>query len=397
MVREEKLILMCKDYEVLSFSVTFGEEHNIKVNEKLAHYDKAPYGMNDEGADIDRILLRFFNSRVIAHNRWDYKKIIDATGCESSFELSFKGHGLSLTNHYWFKREGENLKYDDINFFTNKWDDSFARMVLSGNYDGLKDVDLNVPDIVTPGWSIKGWLYEDGPKLYKLGIVKDHYEDCLGEVLCSRLARRIMNPKEVLEYKLGKIYGKYASISSPMISTDEELIPLSDIVPMTLFELYIQKNGDKRLSKDFFNKIKELGLPDLYDLFIKIACLRDLCFVADLHFNNISMIRNINTGKLKVAPIYDLAGAFGSSKTGREFALHLNKGSYALIYFYYNDLDPEWDYSWYDPDKLIGFEDEIVNVLSKSDFYTDELIHKILDIYHIQKSSLDKMVINKSS
>lgn len=391
MKNKEKLIFMYKDLEVLSFEVDY-KKSNITFLEKLEHFDKAPYGMNEKDANINMLLFRFFNSRSIPIQRYNYKEIMEATGCKDSFVLSFKGHGLSLSNHYWFKRKGENLKYSDINFFTNKWDDSYARAILNEDYDALKTCDLNVPDIVTPGWASKGWIYDNGPKLYKIGIIKDHYEDCLGEVLASKLAQRILNDGEVVKYELKKFGDKYASVSSGMIGINEELIPLSRVLPRELYDLYHEKHHDKKILKAFFDKVAEYGMPGLFEFFVKIQCLRTICFASDLHFDNLSFIRNTDTGELRIAPIYDLAGAFGSSKSGREFVSNITKGSYIIVYFIFSGLEPEWDYSWYNPDKLIGFEDDIKEILSYSDFYTPELLEKIIDVYHQQKSSLDEML-----
>lgn len=385
---------MYQDDEVLSFRVTFGKKNKIELLKKLAHFDKAPYGIKDAASEeiLNMCLLRFCSSRAIAFSRWDYELILKYTGFSSHLELAFQGHGLSLSNHYWYKRFDENLKYADINFFTNKWDDSFARAVLSGNYEALKNVSLVVPDVVTPGWAVKGWLYEeDGPRLYKLGIAKDHYEECLAEVLVSKLARRMFKSGEALEYELKEIYGKYASASKAMLNIDEELIPLSHIVSENLYALYRNKGGDRSLIEGFFNKVDECGIPHIREFFIKLFCLKSLCFISDLHFDNISVIRNIKTGEIRIAPIYDLAGAFGSTETGRKMLSNINKATYMMVYFLYGYLNPEWDYSWYNPSSTDGFEDEIRNVLSKSDFYTPRLIDNIIDVYKHQKQSLDEL------
>lgn len=390
MDRIEKYILMYQDDEVLSFEVTFGKRNQIKLLERLAHYDKAPYGINDDISEEERrwALFKFFNGRTIPATRWDYQKILDNTGCKDEFELSFKGHGLSLTNHYWVRKEDEHLKYADINFFTNKWDDSFAKAVLSGNYEALKNVDLNVPDIVTQGWAVKGWLCEDCPTLYKLGIAEGHVEESLSEVLVSRLAARMLGQGEALEYQLKDVYGHLASASTVMIGIDEELVPLSSVLPNELYAIYRNKSHDRKNSEEFFKRLKECGINHAHEFFVKVMCLRSLCFVNDLHFDNLSMIRNNKTGEIRFAPLYDLAGAFGSSQTGRNILSNINKATYMIVYFVYSDLSPDWDYSWFNPHSLDGFENDIREVLSISDFYTPELIDNIIDVYQHQKASL---------
>ena len=386
-----KYILMYKNDEVLSFSVEFKPNRKIHIIEKLEHFEEAPYGILHPRVDEDTALLRFLNARSIAPQRYDYNDIINAVGCNDNLDLAFKGHGLSLTSHHWYKKEGENLRYEDINFFTNKWDDTFGRAVLNRNYEILKTCDLNVPDIVTPGWACKGWIWDDGPKLYKLTRNKDCNEESLGEILGSKLARRIFNDDDVVHYELKKVGDSYASVSPAMINMDEELIPLSTFLSKDYFPLFIATNGDKETTKRFFKFLKENNYTEFYDFFIKLTCVRHLTFLQDLHFDNISVIQNNKTGKIRLAPLYDLAGSFGTSQRGKNFVANLNKGSYLVLFFIFNDIDPEWDYSFYDPRKLDGFEDEIVQTLSKSKFYTPELIDKILDLYHYQKENLDKI------
>ena len=131
---KEKLILMYKDLEVLSFEVDYFNE-SVTLLERLEHFDLAPYGTcSEDDKQVSRNLTQFFRRRQINIQRRDSKKIFEATNSRNGFELSFKAHGLSLTNHYWFKREGESLSYENINFFSNIWDDSFARAVLNEDY-----------------------------------------------------------------------------------------------------------------------------------------------------------------------------------------------------------------------------------------------------------------------
>ena len=388
---------MLKNDEVLSFYFD-STKSRLTFLEKLDHFDKAPYCFNEtsELKNFDAKLNSFFNRRTISDNRVDIKDILDATGCKSPLELLFKGHGLSLSDHYWFRKENEILKYEDINFFVNKWDDSFARAVISEDYEALKHCNLEVPDIAISGWGVKGWLYTDkGPRLYKIGIDKDHPEEALGEVLASKLCQRILKDGEVLKYDLEKISGKYASVSSPIIGIDEELVPLSMVLPGSLYSLYRQSRTNKPLNKQFLDELEKNGYKEYKEFFIKLSCVRSLCFVSDLHFDNISIIRNINTGKTRIGPIYDLGGAFGSSKSGRELIAKPSKATLMIIYFIFSCLRDDWDYSWYNPDNLIGFEDEIRDILSKGSFYTPELIEYAIEVYHQQKSSLDGMK-NKS-
>ena len=162
---------------------------------------------------------------------------------------------------------------------------------------------------------------------------------------------------------------------------------------------WIQYNKDKFNS--FFEEAKNKGLLNeeeieiinsAYSLFDKYLESYEFVLIHnDLHFDNMSVIRNVNTGKIRVAPIYDLAGAFGTSRHGREMLSNITKSTYFLIYYLFSGLDPTWDYSWYNKDNLTGFEEEIRDILSKSDFYTPELIERVIEVFHQQKASLDEL------
>ena len=390
----EKFVLMLKNEEILLFEVAFGEKIHAEFIEGLSAFTKAPVGIANETDPQERdfALIKFLNSRCISPNRWDYFEILKRTKSISGLELSFKGHGLSLSDHYWYKRVDEDLRYEDINFFENGFDDSFGKAILRSDYESLEEVNLNVPDVTTPGWAAKAWINEeDGPYLWKLGIHKGHGEESLGEVLASHLARRLFGEDEVLHYELKEANGQFASVSKCLVNIDEELIPLAHALPEHIVELSLMDKKNRDHVDTLLNALREGGFEDVYQIYVKMMCLRTLAFVNDFHFNNISMIRNLSTGRSRVAPIYDLAGAFGGTEKGRQFLSKLDKGSLLLVYFAYGMLDEKWDYSWYDPQKIEGFEDEIREYLSESDFYSEELIDIILGVYRHQKKSLDNM------
>ena len=71
------------------------------------------------------------------------------------------------------------------------------------------------------------------------------------------------------------------------------------------------------------------------------------------------------------------------------------KATYLFVYYIYTYLDPDWDYSWFDPKSLEGFEEDIKGTLSKSDFYTEELINNIISVYRHQKDDLIKLANKK--
>ena len=71
MRKKHEYILMYQDDEVFFFSITFGKTNKIEVLEKLNHFDKAPYGINENTSmeDVKRIFksLRFIPAKKNGH------------------------------------------------------------------------------------------------------------------------------------------------------------------------------------------------------------------------------------------------------------------------------------------------------------------------------------------
>ena len=75
----------------------------------------------------------------------------------------------------------------------------------------------------------------------------------------------------------------------------------------------------------------------------------------------------MKTMKLRTAPLFDRGRSFGSfgktndkgSFSAAEYALRSPAGIYMLLLMHSSLMKPEWDYSWYDPKRLEGFEDDI--------------------------------------
>ena len=87
MKNQETLTLMYKDHEVLTFVVDYVNRPKIQIIKELDHFDLAPYGVKKDNDSNNMRLLRFFNSRKISENRWDYDLIIKNIGVRDSFEL----------------------------------------------------------------------------------------------------------------------------------------------------------------------------------------------------------------------------------------------------------------------------------------------------------------------
>ena len=103
--------------------------------------------------------------------------------------------------------------------------------------------------------------------------------------------------------------------------------------------------------------------PDASAHVAKMACCSCLTLLADFHSGNFGVIRNLDTGARRPAPFFDYDGAFGFPPNARAFSSLCKQPMLAMLMCarQFSFLDPSWDWSWYDPEALEGFEDRIVD------------------------------------
>ena len=67
--------------------------------------------------DIKTSLNKWFNKRGIPSWRDRLDVLLHRLNIDAPYELFDKAFALSLSDQYWLKPTGLDLKYDDINFF----------------------------------------------------------------------------------------------------------------------------------------------------------------------------------------------------------------------------------------------------------------------------------------
>lgn len=106
---------------------------------------------------MDVALGKLLGKRSVSHLRQDLPQILAPYHVRSGVELALMGHGLSLSDLFWYRSPGSANRWADINFFDNAWDPGFGEAVLSEDYDGFAACSPDVPDVTTSGTSVKTW------------------------------------------------------------------------------------------------------------------------------------------------------------------------------------------------------------------------------------------------
>ena len=140
---------------------------------------------------IDRVLPALVERRALSPLRKDKDGILAAFGAKSPVDLALMGHGLSLSDQFWYRAPGSAERWEDVNFFDNGWDPGFGTAVLMGDYAHLALCSPDVPEATTPGHAVKAWMRnDDGIYLVKAAEYPDGAELAgakLGFDLCTLL------------------------------------------------------------------------------------------------------------------------------------------------------------------------------------------------------------------
>ena len=184
------LLLMCEDNIVMRINVD--ESKYEVINEKLLPFAikgriRKPMDYRDvktKYEDTQRQLVikrnseaveTFFDFRVLPLNRENAKWIFNAFNFpqdntkSTRLKIILACRGVSLSDSYWLKIDGESLQWKDKNLRHNSLNDIVGQIALHGTKVTLQGK-IETPELTTHGAYAKAWKRENGELwLYKRG------------------------------------------------------------------------------------------------------------------------------------------------------------------------------------------------------------------------------------
>ena len=356
-----KRTLLFENQELLDFEVDFATGE-IRVLDAPDADDALLCSLGLGGPDRDAFVAKSISMRRMSENREDAEQILGAFDARSTLELAFRGHGLSLADKLWYRAPGAVERWEDVNFFDNDWDAAFCEAVLTRDYKRLASCSPDVPDVTTGGRTGKAWEQTgDGACLLKEPPFENEHNLAgarLAAELCGLLygqdAHQLLNVVE----RFGRRF-----VSSPlMLGRDEELVQGMRLFAMAGFGVSdAMRLSGPLSSQDYIDVLARAGVPDAPACAARLFGFNALALNADIHSGNYGIIRNIETGACRDAPPFDYDRSFGSLSNDFPLETMCKNPTLAAILCAkeFSDLDPSWDWSWYDPQKLSGFESRI--------------------------------------
>ena len=280
---------------------------NSRGFEKIIEYKNIEYAplliknKYEKSMDIVDDLTEWFKGRGIPSWRDKLDLLLSRLNITYPTDLLDKAFGLSLSDQYWIKPYGSNIKYDDINFFDHDFDASeFVEATFSNTGTTIKSENaLKTPNNTTDGMLKKSWVIEDNKRILIKGGYKNELLQPFNEVLASNICNRL--GFDHVEYKLDVLKGNVVSKCVCFINKNTEFIPVHQILHNV-----INDNEKEDAYEKYIEILENHNIKNVREKLDDMFMLDYLIMNEDRHLNNFGIIRDVNTLKwIDIAPIFD--------------------------------------------------------------------------------------------
>lgn len=346
-------------YEVMEF--TYHEQTDSFQPGDVLDAARAPLGtVTRTGRGKPSGLKTWWQHRSIPGSRAGMDEKLRALGLEDPSQLPFRNLGLSLSDQYWIRPEGEILSWEDVNYFQNgfggpaeDWD------------EWLSEVGLSSPDNTSEGVLPKRWLCQGSERILLKGHIPWTDQQVYNEIVATALHRRLLGSGEYVPYEVLQTESLgVVSVCPCFLSPREEYVPMSLVL-----DAEHRRKGETPYDT-VLRAAKNLGIPPaqaeraLAQLIVYDSVMAN----TDRHLRNFGLIRNIDTLTWRFAPLFDTGNSLWYDKDESAVA----RGDHQFSSRPFNDLPArQLMYAaatdWLDLDQLADFPEEACDILAEGD------------------------------
>lgn len=309
-----KCILMNKNKEVAL--IELDEKNNVDKIYEIYNIDYAPLSLKtateNKAINNEKALNDWFRGRGIPSWRKDLEKLIEKLNIASPDEILNKSYALSLSDQYWLKEEKQfNLKWEDINFFTNDFEYKGYLEVSLSSSDLNENIDLRSPNNTTDGMLQKAWVIENGKRVLIKGTYFPSRQEPINEWLVSEICKKLKI--DSCEYFIDVNNNKIISKCVDFINENEEIISAYDIF------MSKKKRNNMNDLEHYISILEENGIENAREQVEDMIFIDYLVMNIDRHLKNFGVIRNVETLKWeRVTPVFDTGECMQCDKLVRE-------------------------------------------------------------------------------
>lgn len=355
-------VLMNRTHEVLEFQYSKDDAVFGDI-QRIIDPARAPLGIvSARGSRASTKALRYWWAhRAIPGTREGLAERLRELGLSAPEQVPFGSLGLSLSDQYWVRPQGADLRWEDINYFQNDFD------LGRGDSSWLSGVGLRSPDNTSEGELPKRWGVERGVRMLYKGAGPLGQEP-YNEVVATALYRRLLPEGTYVPYEVRRTEEGPVSVCACCLSDSEEYIP-------ALYVRQLLRQPNHR--NDFCHIIEccaHLGVCDAETRLSQMIVCDDILGNFDRHLRNFGVVRDVETLECRMAPLFDT----GSSLWCNTSTDALCKGSWKFATKpFYEDANRQLrlvgDYTWFDPARLEGFFEEARSILASGPGLTDRV------------------------
>lgn len=221
--------------------------------------------------------------------------MMETLGINDTKALLSKSMGLSLSDQYWIKRLHDNIKWNDVNFFTNSFTDDIGKLLFGEQLSG--EIDVSSPDNTSDGVLRKRWTILDGRRC----LIKGGSEPFMQEPFNEAIATIIMDSQGIENANYAIMWKDDVpfSICDDFIDADTELVTAANILRG------IDRPDCDSYRDMYVDRCARSGL-DVRDSMSRMAFIDHIMLNTDRHLGNYGIVRDADTLEwVRPAPIYD--------------------------------------------------------------------------------------------
>lgn len=279
------------------FSFNMVGSHIVRINEVFnPEYRPFQVEYNEKNNKIIKSSFeKFLKGRRIPDTRQEKEEILNNIDNRNLFDLSLSYYGLSLSDQYWMKKNNDDIKWKDINFFQNDFSKDMGAFIFGDDIDSFS---LKTPNNTSDGWLKKAWVIENGKRVLVKGSSAPYFQESFNEKIAYKISKSLgINH---IKYDVVKINDNYCSICDNFIDENTELVPANAIINS------IKKSSNISMYDFLVDELIKLGIKDAKNKIDEMLFLDYIIYNEDRHFNNFGFIRNVETLKvIGMSPIYD--------------------------------------------------------------------------------------------
>ena len=208
-----RYLLMNRDHEVLAFRFDASTGEFLDADE-IIDAKRAPLSiMSPRGTKASKTALSYWwCHRAIPKARHGIEAKLVELGIADTYDLPFKSMGLSLSDQYWIKPYGSEIRWSDVNYFENDFSEAPVE-------EWMADVGLDSPDNTSDGVLSKRYRHYV-ECCAALGV--EDIETALGKmILCDDIMANtdrhwrnfgLIRDVETLEYRAAPLFDTGSSL-----------------------------------------------------------------------------------------------------------------------------------------------------------------------------------------